>query len=249
MKYLLNFSVILLLILPAVSIGNTINTDASVALETQTNTLSESQQQYIFPMAIPATQSEREKLISRLENIKDPQQRKLAYLTRLALVTNKTDAPLSDIERLQEDMSALREVLIKDPELMAAHGSLIAFKTTFFLNDLSKLSVLSRQGNRLMDRAIKLNPNHLGARLQRGIACAHMPSFVRRARYAVTDLELLKSEIADQYGEEFKQFIEFNLALAYSRNRQLSDAKELWKKLAMGKNTWSEKSKLALKDL
>lgn len=247
MKHSLIFSFILLL-LPALSNGNSNDIYENTFSNTKKNALEETQEQYILPMVIPATQLERQNLILRLADTSDSQQKKVLYLTRLAFITNQADASLSEVELLEKDMASLRALLPKDPELMAAHGSLIAFKTVFFLDELSKLSVISRQGNRLMDRAIKLNPKHLGARLQRGIACAHMPAFVRRAHYAVTDLELLKKLIANQYGEEFKQFIDFYLAMAYSRNRQIPDAKELWKKLAKGENFWSEKSKLALKD-
>ncbi len=248
MKHSLIFSFILLLLLPALSNSNANDIFENTPPETKINALEETQKQYILPTVIPATQLERQKLILRLADVSDSQKKKVLYLTRLTFITNQTDASLPDVELLQEDMASLRVLLPKDPELMAAHGSLIAFKTVFFLDELSKLSVLSRQGNRLMDRAIKLNPKHLGARLQRGIACAHMPAFVRRAHYAVTDLELLKKQIANQYGEEFKQFIDFYLAMAYSRNRQIPDAKKIWKKLAIGENFWAEKSKLALKD-
>jgi hypothetical protein len=248
MRNSLNLSFLLLLILPALSFGKPISTDESTALVTKIDSI-ENKSQYTLPMAIPNTQQERQELIAQISTASEPQLKKKLYLTRLAFLTNQPNALLADIEVLEKEMASLREALPKDPELMAAYGSLIAFKTTFYLDNLSKLSVLSRQGNRLMDRAIKLDPKHLGARLQRGIACAHMPSFVRRARYAVEDLELIKKQIENQYGEEFTQFIEYYLALSYSRNRRLSDAKDLWKKLAMGENGWSEKSKLALKDL
>ncbi|MFS1525524.1 hypothetical protein ACL7TT_15665 [Microbulbifer sp. 2304DJ12-6] len=100
-----------------------------------------------------------------------------------------------------------------------------------------------------MDRAVKQWPFNLGARLQRGISCANMPAFLRRAHYAVEDLEMVRQKIGEKFGKEFLALVEFNLAQAYSRNKQKEEARLLWQKLAISETGWAQKSRLSLEAL
>ncbi|WP_444894154.1 hypothetical protein ACJJIE_07565 [Microbulbifer sp. TRSA001] len=204
---------------------------------------------FVYPTPIPFTNSEREALFAAVNGETTSEQRKQAYLAQLARLTSMEDAELQDVEKLEALMQSLLESLPDDPELNAALGSTTSFKSSFYLDRLAKLSLFSRRGNRMMDRAVKQSPFNLGARLQRGISCANMPAFLKRARYAVEDLELVREQVGNRFGKEFLGFVEFYLAQAYERNKQPDDARVLWGKVAESDTDWSAKAKLALRSI
>ncbi|WP_226647807.1 hypothetical protein [Microbulbifer variabilis] len=201
------------------------------------------------PSEIPSSNIERARLVKALNEGSTPEQMKVAYLAELALLTSSSDTRVEQVESLEEKMAQLKRSLDNDPELNAALGSTISFRSSFYIDQLAKLSLFSRRGNRMMDRAVKQAPFNLGARLQRGISCANMPAFLKRARYAVEDLELVQQQIGGKYGEEFQAFVEFYLAQAYERNDQTDEAKELWGKLTVSETDWAQKSRQALEKL
>ncbi|WP_444930803.1 hypothetical protein ACJJIF_03180 [Microbulbifer sp. SSSA002] len=204
-------------------------------------------EEYIYPTPIPFTNSEREALFSAVNEAMSSEQKKQAYLAQLARLTSMEDTELKAVEELETLMQSLQESLPDDPELNAALGSTTSFKSSFYLDRLAKLSLFSRRGNRIMDRAVKQAPFNLGARLQRGINCANMPAFLKRARYAVEDLALVREQVGSQFGKEFLGFVEFYLAQAYNRNKQADKARLLWEKVAAESDTeWSVKAKQAL---
>ncbi|WP_444912803.1 hypothetical protein [Microbulbifer sp. PAAF003] len=204
---------------------------------------------FVFPTPIPFTNSEREALFAAVSGETTSEQKKQAYLAQLARLTSMEDVELQDVEKLEALMQSLVESLPDDPELNAALGSTTSFKSSFYLDRLAKLSLFSRRGNRMMDRAVKQSPFNLGARLQRGISCANMPAFLKRARYAVEDLELVREQVGNRFGKEFLGFVEFYLAQAYERNKQPDDARDLWGKVAESDTDWSAKAKLALRSI
>ncbi|MFA0810187.1 hypothetical protein [Microbulbifer epialgicus] len=206
-------------------------------------------EEYIPPTEIPPENSERASLIAELNENSTPEQKKVAYLAELALLTSSADTQVAQVELLEGKITQLLKSQDNDSELSAALGSAISFRSSFYTDQLAKLSLFSRRGNRIMDRAVKQAPFDLGARLQRGISCANMPAFLRRARYAVEDLELVQQQIGGKYGEEFNAFVEFYLAQAYSRNKQAEKARSLWTKLAGSETNWAQKSRQALEKL
>ncbi|BBM03084.1 hypothetical protein [Microbulbifer sp. GL-2] len=206
-------------------------------------------EEYIPPTEIPSSNTERARLVAEINEGSTPEEQKVAYLAELALLTSSTDTQVEEIELLEVKITELKELLDSDPELNAALGSTISFRSSFYTDQLAKLSLFSRKGNRIMDRAVKQAPFNLGARLQRGISCANMPAFLRRARYAVEDLELVQQKIGKKYGEEFQAFVEFYLAQAYSRNKQKEKARNLWTKLTGSETNWAQRSRQALEKL
>ncbi|WP_444898445.1 hypothetical protein ACJJIX_16070 [Microbulbifer sp. VAAC004] len=206
-------------------------------------------EEYIPPSEIPSSNLERVRLVEDLNEESTPEQKKIAYLAELALLTSSGDTRVEQVESLEQKMTKLKSTLNNDPELSAALGSAISFRSSFYLDQLAKLSLFSRRGNRMMDRAVKQAPFNLGARLQRGISCANMPAFLKRARYAVEDLELVQQKIGGKYGDEFQAFVDYYLAQAYERNDQADKARELWTRLTASETEWAKKSRLALEKL
>ncbi|MCO1334758.1 hypothetical protein MO867_10445 [Microbulbifer sp. OS29] len=204
---------------------------------------------YISPTEIPFNDVERETLFVALNANSSVEQKKQAYLAQLARLTSSKTTKVEEVEHLESSIAELQLLLPDDPELNAALGSSISFKSSFYINQLAKLSLFSRRGNRIMDRAVKQSPLNLGARLQRGISCANMPAFLRRARYAVEDLELVREKIGRKYGAEFLGFVEFYLAQAYQRNEQTDKAQLLFRQLVASETDWSDKAKQALETL
>lgn len=201
-----------------------------------------------FPTPIPANNVERQKIIKQISDQSTWSERKVAHLSELALLTSQQDTTVAQVISLEKRLLDLSKKRPDDAEVRAALGSTLSFKSSFYTNNLSKLSLYSSKGNRLMDRAVKSHPHHLGVRLQRGINNANMPTFVHRAHFAVMDLEMVRDHIGLKYGEEFKWFVEYYLAQAYSRNNQIPEAIKLWKKIGDTDSQWSIRSKLALKE-
>ena len=205
---------------------------------------------FIEPTAIATAKEQRQQQVKTGWTSEVAIERRVAALAELALITTDT---IEDLERIDRLLTRFQELLSgnkNDPELTAAMGSLYSYKASLFTDNLAKLSILSRKGTRFMDKAVKDGPKHLGARLQRGVACANMPPFVKRAHFAVEDLTIVRDQINEDYGVEFKNFVEYFLALATLRNGQESAARKLWKTASLrGDNLWATKSKEALAKL
>ena len=221
----------------------------SYVAQSHGETLNSQQASYILPTPIPATDKQRLAYLATLPEAPTNEQTRASLLIRLTLVVSNKETTVADVDQLEDDMTEWQKNHSNDTEMMAAKGSLIAFKSSLYTDQLSKLSLYSRKGIRLMDRAAKNTPEHLGVRFQRGIANANMPAFTRRAHVAIDDLLLVKQNVGMSYGDGFYQLVNFYLAQAYVRNQEPEKAKPLLSQIATGDSDWSDKSRLALKDL
>lgn len=171
-------------------------------------------------------------------------------LIELALFSSSTDQTLTELENITVQLQQYSEANTADVEIMAAYGSALSFQAIFYQHNLGKMNFVSRKGMRLMDRAIKQAPNNLGARVLRGVSYANMPDFLNRAQFAVTDLSLVKEQMATQSDNTFIDFINYYLAMALAKNEQLQPAKQLWSSLSQQPDSpWASKATARLKEI
>ncbi|WP_141235530.1 hypothetical protein [Pseudoalteromonas sp. NBT06-2] len=194
--------------------------------------------QYISPTFIGSSVNEQKKLLTQLSaqaQLSDEQRRQKS-LIELALFSNDKNQSLSKLEAISNNLDALSSDMPNDVEIMAAYGSALSYQAVFLQHNLGKMNFVSRKGMRLMDRAIKQAPNNLGVRLLRGVSYANMPRFLNRAKFAITDLSLIKQQSKSETNSDFLAFVNYYLAMALAKNEQPQQAKAIWQSL---KNTAS----------
>lgn len=154
--------------------------------------------------------------LSAKPELNDQEQRQL-LLVQLAVLANSEDKTLKQLEQLEAQIKNYLKTHKNDAELLTASGSVISLQSLFYQDNLGKMNFLSRKGMRVMDRAVKKHPNHLGARLLRGLSYANMPAFLNRAGFAKTDLELVRQHIPQDPNNRFIGFVDHYLAMAVSK--------------------------------
>ena len=208
-------------------------------------------EQYTLPTYIGSNINQQQKSLAHLTSLpelSDSQTRKKLLLA-LALFSNDENQSLSKLESITKQLSEFSNVQPNDVEMMAAYGNALSYQAIFYQDNLGKMNLLSRKGMRLMDRAIKQAPNNLGARLLRGISYANMPSFLNRANFAVTDLSIIKQQTKLEPTDDFLNFVNYYLAMAFAKNNQPEQAKVLWQSLKSNASTiWQTKAIARLKE-
>ena len=201
---------------------------------------------------IPETQILRELEINKLqalENLTQQQQRLLWFIQASYWMIEK-NAEFEQIQTLDKEIESYLKIHPTDYELMALRGSIVSFKVTYVLQNLSKVRQFGSQANRLMDRAVNAAPENLGARLQRGINSAIVPSFLRRAHYGVTDLNYLKETLGKDIAPGFLNMVDTFLALALRNDNKQTEARTLWKTvIAKNDPVWSVQAAQYLDDM
>jgi len=201
--------------------------------------------QYISPTFIGSSEKEQEKLFAQLSaqaQLSDPQLKQKA-LIELALFSSDKNQTLVKLETISNSLEALSKAKPNDFEIMAAYGNSLSYQAVFLQHNLGQMNFVSRKGMRLMDRAIKQAPHNLGARLLRGVSYANMPSFLSRAKFAVTDLSLIKQHTESKPTSEFLSFVDYYLAMAFAKNDQPQQAKALWQSLKSNASpAWQSKA-------
>lgn len=201
---------------------------------------------------IPKNQHLREMEINRLQAISEPteQQQRLLWFIQASYWMIGKHAQFEQIKALDKQIENYLKTHSNDYELMALRGSVVSFKVTYVLQNLSKVRQFGSQANRLMDRAVNAAPDNLGARLQRGINSAVVPSFLRRAHYGVTDLKYLKQNIGEEAAPDFLNMVDTFLALALRNDGKQDEARALWKSLVEKKDpVWSAQAAQYLDDM
>ena len=207
---------------------------------------------YQQPTDLGATTQEQNARLVQLQSVNSPSltQQRLIALTRLALFSSNSEQSL---ERLMTITSALEQLSNNTPtdyEVMAAYGSALSYQSVFMQDDLGRMNLTARKGMRIMDRAIKKAPANLGARFLRGVSYANMPSFLNRASFSIDDLQLLKQHTNANPKSHFMALVNYYLALAYSRNNQIPQAKALWTTLSNQPDTqWKTLAIAKLKEI
>ncbi|OIQ48091.1 MAG: hypothetical protein BM565_03315 [Gammaproteobacteria bacterium MedPE] len=228
------------------------NNDIGTQHEATSTSLLPADTIYQQPTDLGATTNEQNAKLIQLQSIKmpSPTQQRLIALLKLALFSSDSKQSLEKLITITSTLEQLSNKTPTDYELMAAYGSALSYQSIFMQDDLGRMNLTARKGMRIMDRAIKKAPANLGARFLRGVSYANMPSFLNRASFSIDDLQLLKQHTNAQPQSQFMALVDYYLALAYSRNNQMPQAKALWTSLSNQPNTqWKTLAIAKLKEI
>lgn len=198
---------------------------------------------------IPNTVEERLSRAQQLmqdENL-DSQPAKLRELAMIHSVIAGLDNPtLAATENAVALLKKAEKTNPGDYELMAAHGSVLTMMARYQKKTAQQLRY-TKKGFRKMDRALKRDPDNIGALLQRANNSLNMPVFLKRAHYARRDFEHILELVGDKMGPGFKAMILFQLGQAHQLMKKNSKAEACWKMaVEMKAGYWSEKAGNAL---
>lgn len=192
---------------------------------------------------IPDTPQERIKRVRQLEaKYKgDYQGETLKEIAMIyAIIAGTDDSSEETIHEADKLLAKACKRFPKDYELMATHGSVITMLANFQSNPAKQLHFV-KKGTRKMDRALKRDPDNIGALLQRANNSLHMPPFMKRTHYAKRDFQHVLKLVGDRRGNSFKAMILFNLGQALEMMKEHDDAKKQWEQAAALKTPyWSK---------
>jgi len=116
----------------------------------------------------------------------------------------------NDDEDLSESVKERLEVLIKKDgysiEISSYLGSITAKMATYTMFPWSKLSY-SEDGSRMLDKAIKINPNNLVVRLNRIFTYMNFPDFLKKSHFIIKDARFLVNLLNQQPNHKAKNTI------------------------------------------
>ncbi|NQU64836.1 MAG: hypothetical protein HQ517_11235 [SAR324 cluster bacterium] len=192
--------------------------------------------------SIPNTPQERETrsraLEKSLEIKTNPAQlRELAMI--YAVIAGLDDFKKETVEKAERYLNPAVKENPGDYELMATHGSVLAMKAAFEKSSTRQMMYV-KKGTRKMDRALKKDPDNIGALLQRGNNSLGLPIFLKRTHFAQKDFKHILDLVGDQKGSEFKAMVLFNLGRAHAMLKQQKMATNYWMQAKLlGTKQWS----------
>ena len=168
------------------------------------------------------------------------QLRELAMI--YAVIAGLDDFKKETVEKAEQYLATAVKENPGDFELMATHGSVLAMKAAFEKSNIRQMMYI-KKGNRKMDRAIKKDPDNIGALLQRANNSLGLPVFLKRAHFALKDFKHILDLVGDRKGPEFKAMVLFNLGRAHAMLKQQRMAVKYWKQAKLlGTAHWSKKA-------
>lgn len=195
--------------------------------------------------AIPDTAEQRKARAIALEQQSDldNQPAKLRELAMIhAVVAGLDETTPEATKRAVVFLEKAEKANPKDYELMAAYGSVLTMLAKFQKSTAQQFRY-TKKGFRRMDRAIKKDPDNIGALLQRANNSLNVPVFLKRAHYARKDLEHVLKLVGDKKGKRFKAMILYQLGLAYELMNENEAAKEHWRTaVGLKAGIWSDKA-------
>lgn len=192
---------------------------------------------------IPDTSDARYARVKVLEksleiNSQPAQLRELAMI--YAVIAGLDDFTKETVEKAEQYLKPAVKANPGDYELMATYGSVIAMKAQFEKSSIRQMMYMKR-GTRKMDRAVKKDPDNIGALLQRGNNSLRLPVFLKRTHIAQKDFKHILELVGDRKGPEFKAMILFNLGEAHLLLKQQKLAVKYWEQSKLiGATHWSE---------
>lgn len=208
---------------------------------------------------IPGTAAERTQRFAELQTSwqadKQPavfREMVLVYSVIATLDGTDDETSLKKSLALFEEAKAILKT--EDPELMAARGNGLT-RRAVFTDSIDKKLHYSKQGTRLMDRAVKKDPQSFGARIHRGTNSLNLPKILGRSHVALEDFQtllvllnqpdlLLKENISDSGLPGFKALVLFRLAEAHELNEDPDQARKFWQQAAdLAAGHWSKRAK------
>ncbi|PCI27996.1 MAG: hypothetical protein COB67_07330 [SAR324 cluster bacterium] len=197
-------------------------------------------------LEIPSSAKQRKLLATQLESNFQQSQDALtiAQLGILySVIAGYDDFSLKTVQKADRLLGLAVKKNLKNYELIAAHGSIIAMQASFVEGSTSATYRFLKKGFRKMDRAIKKAPNHIGALMQRGNNSLRLPKFLRRLHYAVKDFTKVLELLEGTQSLQFKSQVQYRLGEAYEKQKNKEMARKYWTMAANNKiPIWSARA-------
>lgn len=206
----------------------------------------------IAQTAIPGTAGERLQKAMVLEKTLETEQnpRALRELAMIYAVIAGLDDPEKATTLKAEGL--LKKASIRMPgdyELMAAHGSVLTMLARYEKSSARQLHFV-KKGFRKMDRAIRKDPDNIGALMQRANNSLAMPPFLKRVHFAQKDFQRVLALTDDKHDKTFKAMVLFKLGQAHKRLNQQNKARASWQQSSLLKAPcWSDQAARELDEL
>ncbi len=137
-----------------------------------------------------------------------------------------------EIDYIRESHSLLKKAYAQDKThtiTKAFLGSITTMMAITVEESPQKMKYVNR-GTRLLDKAIRDDPEHLELRMLRGRNSLKLPKFFNRARIAVLDFQhVLK--LTKNASVEFRASLHFNLGQAYEMSEEPEKANAQWQQV------------------
>jgi tetratricopeptide (TPR) repeat protein len=131
-------------------------------------------------------------------------------------------------ERAGDAVARLLRLDKENVEALAIRGSLLTIRVRR-TRGLLKRMWYAFKAARVLDRAVKLDPENLSARTIRAFTALVMPGFLRRLGRAIGDFEFLvrkKEAEPDSLPDEMMPKVFLNLGLAYAKKGEMANARD-----------------------
>ncbi|MBU3914057.1 tetratricopeptide repeat protein [bacterium] len=146
------------------------------------------------------------------------------------------------VHKAEKTLDKATQANPQDYELMAAHGSVLTMMAKFEIETSKQLRFV-KSGTRKLDRALKKDPDNIGALLQRGGNSLGLPVFLKRTHFAKKDYQHVLDLVGDKQGPDFKAMVLFNLGRTHELLEEPEKAKEYWQKAKeLNAPYWSKKA-------
>ena len=170
-----------------------------------------------------------QKYLSRLQSDRDS----LKALRELGIIYHMKAVEGSvDIDSIRGSHSLLKKAYSQDKThtiTKAFLGSITTMMAITVEESLQKMKYVNR-GTRLLDKAIRDDPDNLELRTLRGRNSLNLPKFFNRARIAMLDFEhVLK--LTKNASAEFRASLHFNLGRAYEMSGDPEKANARWQQV------------------
>ncbi len=130
---------------------------------------------------------------------------------------------LANEKNLVEAIEILENAIIANPQsadLLAEYGLYLSQRAgeVSFL----KAGLLSTKAFKQLDKALEYDPNHIKARLYRGILAVNVPKFMGKLKLGIKDLEKIQSLYGDN--KELYLVSSYYLGMGYQKADRIDDA-------------------------
>lgn len=212
-------------------------------------------QSYKVGLYVPTNATERQKIIKEWEFQLKNRPYDPMVLRNLGLYLGRETFEVKTKPHTEYTIKILRRALQVNPdgyEIMSVLGNVLSFSTMFIKNDIQKLNERFNEGIELMDKAVEMEPNHVGINLQRAYSDYYSPMFLNRTQKSISGFKKALDMVGDDYGPHFLAITMYHIGTAYKMLGDDKNAKLYLKKvinLKLPKNEWFNKTKQVLIEL
>jgi tetratricopeptide (TPR) repeat protein len=144
------------------------------------------------------------------------------------------------VKRAEKFLRDLLKLDATNAPALALLGSTYTMKGRDAFWPTTQISLV-KQGNKFMDDAVQLAPDHARVRLIRGLNNVHMPGWLGREKVALDDLTWLWKRIATapaEFTEKQRQEVALQYGIALRKAKRTPEAVAAWKAgIAMNERT------------